>query len=125
MDTSRDPVEADLAWVIQKKRRERADFPGAERILKALTDGPAETRVGIRPLERAPAREGTVIEVGGESVGIVTSGGFGPSVDHPVAMGYVRRDLAEPGTKIDLMVRGKARPAEVVSLPFVPHNYKR
>ena len=111
--------------MIQKKRRERGDFPGAERILKALTDGPAETRVGIRPLERAPAREGTAIEIDGEAVGIVTSGGFGPSVDHPVAMGYVRRDLAEPGTKIDLMVRGKARPAEVVSLPFVPHNYKR
>ncbi|KCZ54984.1 aminomethyltransferase [Hyphomonas beringensis] len=125
MDPTRDPVEADLAWVIQKVRRERADFPGADRILKARAEGPAEKRVGIRPLERAPAREGTMIEVGGEPVGIVTSGGFGPSVDHPVAMGYVRSDLAEPGTKIDLMVRGKARPAEVVSLPFVPHNYKR
>ena len=125
MDPTRDPVEADLAWVIQKVRRERADFPGADRILKARAEGPAEKRVGIRPLERAPAREGTMIEVGGEPVGIVTSGGFGPSVDHPVAMGYVRSDLVEPGTKIDLMVRGKARPAEVVSLPFVPHNYKR
>ncbi|RAN38294.1 glycine cleavage system aminomethyltransferase GcvT [Hyphomonas pacifica] len=125
MDPTRDPVEADLAWVIQKVRRERADFPGAERILKARTEGTAEKRVGIRPLERAPAREGTMIQVDGQPVGIVTSGGFGPSVDHPVAMGYVRSDLAGPGTKIDLMVRGKARPAEVVSLPFVPHNYKR
>ena len=125
MDTTRDPVEADLAWVIQEKRREQANFPGAERILKALSDGPAEKRVGIKPLERAPAREGTVIEIGGEPVGVVTSGGFGPSVDGPVAMGYVRADLAEPGTKIDLMVRGKARAAEVCELPFVKPNYKR
>ena len=125
MDASRDPVEADLSWVIQKTRREAADFPGAERILKARADGPAEKRVGIRPLERAPAREGTEIQVNGENVGMVTSGGFGPSVDHPVAMGYVRADLATPGTAIDLMVRGKARPAEISSLPFVPHRYKR
>ncbi|MEM9573027.1 MAG: glycine cleavage system aminomethyltransferase GcvT [Pseudomonadota bacterium] len=125
MDTSRDPVEADLAWVIQKSRRERADFPGAARILKAFTDGPAEKRVGIQPLERAPAREGTEIHVNGEKVGIVTSGGFGPSVERPIAMGYVRTDLGAPGTKIDLMVRGKARPAEVCDLPFVQPNYKR
>lgn len=125
MDATRDPVEADLAWVIQKKRRERGDFPGAERILKALVDGPAEKRVGIKPLERAPAREGTGIEIDGKPVGVVTSGGFGPSVDAPIAMGYVRADLATPGTKIDLMVRGKARAAEVCDLPFVTPNYKR
>lgn len=125
MDASRDPVEADLAWVIQKSRRERADFPGAERILGALTNGPAEKRVGIQPLERAPAREGTEIHVAGEAVGVVTSGGFGPSVDRPIAMGYVRTDLAVPGTRIDLMVRGKARAAEVCELPFVQPNYKR
>jgi len=125
MDAGRDPVEADLGWVIQKSRRERADFPGAERILKAFSEGPAEKRVGIQPLERAPAREGTEIHVNGERVGIVTSGGFGPSVDRPIAMGYVRADLTEPGTKIDLMVRGKARAAEVCALPFVQPNYKR
>ena len=125
MDASRDPVEADLGWVIQKSRRERADFPGAERILKAFSEGPAEKRVGIQPLERAPAREGTEIHVNGERVGIVTSGGFGPSVDRPIAMGYVRADLTAPGTKIDLMVRGKARAAEVCALPFVQPNYKR
>ncbi|MEL7043211.1 MAG: glycine cleavage system aminomethyltransferase GcvT [Pseudomonadota bacterium] len=125
MDASRDPVEADLAWVIQKSRRERADFPGAERILKALEKGAAEKRVGIQPLERAPAREGTEIQVNGAPVGIVTSGGFGPSVDRPIAMGYVRSDLTAPGTKIDLMVRGKARPAEVCALPFIEPNYKR
>ncbi len=81
--------------------------------------------MGTQPLERAPAREGTEIELNGERVGVVTSGGFGPSVDRPIAMGYVRADLAVPGTKIDLMVRGKARPGEIVALPFVPHNYKR
>ena len=125
MDPSRDPIEADLGWVIQKSRRERADFPGADRILKAFSEGPAEKRVGIQPLERAPAREGTEIHVNGERVGTVTSGGFGPSVDRPIAMGYVRADLTEPGTKIDLMVRGKARAAEVCALPFVQPNYKR
>lgn len=125
MDTTRDPVEADLGWVIQKSRRERADFPGAERILKAFADGSAEKRVGIQPLERAPAREGTEIHIDGAAVGIVTSGGFGPSVDRPIAMGYVRADLAVSGAKIDLMVRGKARPAEVCDLPFVQPNYKR
>ena len=125
MDASRDPIEADLGWVIQKSRRERADFPGADRILKALVAGPAEKRVGIPPLERAPAREGTEIHVNGALVGIVTSGGFGPSVDRPIAMGYVRADLTAPGTKIDLMVRGKARAAEVCALPFVQPNYKR
>ena len=125
MDATRDPVEADLGWVIQKSRRERADFPGAERILKAFAEGPAETRVGIQPLERAPAREGTEIHMDGTKVGMVTSGGFGPSVDRPIAMGYVRTDLAVAGTRIDLMVRGKARPAEVCDLPFVKPNYKR
>ena len=125
MNASRDPIEADLGWVIQKSRRERADFPGAARILGAIASGPAEKRVGIQPLERAPAREGTEIHLDGAHVGMVTSGGFGPSVDRPIAMGYVRTDLAVPGTKIDLMVRGKARPAEVCDLPFVQPNYKR
>ena len=108
------PVEAGLAWVIQKRR-----------ILRELKDGPARKRVGIQPLERAPAREGTEVYVDGAPVGLVTSGGFGPSVDAPVAMGYVAAAQAAPGTKIDLMVRGKARPAEVAPLPFIPARYKR
>lgn len=119
------PVEADLGWVIQKRRREAGDFPGAARILRELKDGPARKRVGIRPLERAPAREGTEIFVGGEAVGVVTSGGFGPSIDAPVTMGYVNTAHSAPGTKIDLMVRGKARPAEIADLPFIPARYKR
>jgi aminomethyltransferase len=119
------PVEADLAWVIQKRRRETGGFPGAARILRELRDGPARKRVGIRPLERAPAREGTEIHVDGVASGVVTSGGFGPSLDAPVAMGYVDAAFALAGTKIDLMVRGKARPAEIASLPFIPARYKR
>jgi aminomethyltransferase len=119
------PIEADLGWVIQKRRREVGDFPGAARILRELKDGPARRRVGIRPLERAPAREGTEIQVDGSVLGVVTSGGFGPSIDAPVTMGYVASAHAAPGTKIDLMVRGKARPAEIASLPFVPARYKR
>lgn len=125
MDATRTPVEADLQWVIQKSRRERADFPGAARILDQLANGPAEKRVGIRPLERAPAREGTEIHVNGEKVGVITSGGFGPSVEGPVAMGYIRADLTEPGTPVQLLVRGKERAGEVAALPFVEPNYKR
>lgn len=119
------PVEADLAWVVQKRRREAGDFPGADRILRELKDGPFRKRVGIRPLERAPAREGTEIQINGETIGVVTSGGFGPSVNAPVSMGYVAAAHAAPGTKVDLIVRGKARPAEIAALPFIPQNYKR
>lgn len=119
------PVEADLGWVIQKRRREAGDFPGAERILRELEEGPGRKRVGIRPLERAPAREGTEIQLDGETIGLVTSGGFGPSLGAPVSMGYVASAHAAPGTKVDLIVRGKARAAEIAALPFVPHNYKR
>lgn len=125
MDASRTPVEADLQWVIQKVRREREDFPGAAKIMDQLRKGAGEVRTGIQPLGRAPAREGVDIEIGSERIGIVTSGGFGPSVDRPVAMGYVKQEHAAPGTKIDLIIRGKAHPAEIVALPFVKPNYKR
>jgi len=119
------PIEADLGWVIQKRRREAADFPGAARILREMKDGPGRRRVGIRPLERAPAREGTEIFVSGEAIGVVTSGGFGPTIDAPVAMGYVASAYAAPGTRVDLMVRGKARAATIASLPFITPHYKR
>ncbi|MEL7546331.1 MAG: glycine cleavage system aminomethyltransferase GcvT [Pseudomonadota bacterium] len=120
-----DPVTADLAWVIQKNRREKADFPGASIILKKLSSGPERKRVGIQPLERAPAREGTIITLGDTAIGEITSGGFGPSVERPVAMGYVDLDHAEPGTQVELLQRGKTRAAEITKLPFVPPNYKR
>ncbi|MFZ2871223.1 MAG: glycine cleavage system aminomethyltransferase GcvT [Zavarzinia sp.] len=127
IDTSTDPIEASLAWVVPKRRREEANFPGAARVLAALRDGVTRKRVGIKPLGRAPAREGTVVAMsgGGDPVGIVTSGGFGPTVEGPIAMGYVPPELAKPGTKIDLLVRGKPLPAEVCALPFTPHRYAK
>lgn len=125
MDEVRTPVEASLIWAVAKSRRERADFPGAAKILKQIADGPAQKRVGIKPHDKSPAREGAEIVHEGEIVGVVTSGGFGPSFGAPVAMGYVRADLAKPGTPLELMVRGKARAAEVASLPFAPHRFHR
>ena len=124
-DESRTPVDASLTWAIPKVRREQADFPGAARILRELSEGTVQKRVGIKPLGRAPARDGTHIHLDGVYVGEITSGGFGPSFGGPIAMGYVRADLATPGTALDLIVRGKAHPAEVFKLPFVPQNYYR
>jgi aminomethyltransferase len=126
IDTTTTPVEADLAWTVGKARREAADFPGAAVILDQLRDGPDRKRVGIRPEGRAPARAGTAIHAhGGGPVGVITSGGFGPTVDGPVAMGYVPAALAEPDTPLDLMVRGRALPARVVPLPFTPPRQYR
>lgn len=120
------PAEADLMWTIPKRRREAADFPGAEKILKLAEEGVTRKRVGIQPQAKAPAREGTdVVDADGNVIGTVTSGGFGPSVRTPVAMGYVDAAFAEIGTEIGLMVRGQSRPAAVVALPFVEPNQFR
>jgi aminomethyltransferase len=119
-------VEAGLVWSVQKRRRTEGGFPGFARFARELADGPARVRVGLRPDGRAPAREGTEIRAkSGETVGIVTSGGFGPTVDAPVAMGFVPPAFAGPGTELDLVVRGKALPARVAPLPFVPSRFKR
>ncbi len=126
IDATKTPVAASLAWMVSKPRRERGDFPGAARILGELKDGVPSKRVGIRPLGRAPAREGTEIQnVDGETVGVITSGGFGPTVNGPVAQGYVDTSYAKAGTPLKLIVRGKALEAEVATLPFVPAKYKR
>jgi aminomethyltransferase len=126
IDETTSPIEAGLNWVIPKRRREEANFPGAKRILRELADGPSRLRVGIRPAGRAPAREGTAIRSkSGDEIGHVTSGGFGPSADGPVAMGYVAPDHAATGTAVDLMIRGKAHDAEICDMPFVEHNYHR
>jgi len=126
IDTTTSPIEAALAWSIQKRRREEGGFPGAERVLAELRDGAPRLRVGLRPEGRVPAREGAEIKSSdGAAIGKVTSGGFGPSLDAPIAMGYVERAFAEPGTKLALVVRGKDIPASVVALPFVPHRYFR
>jgi aminomethyltransferase len=126
LDEMISPVEAGLAWSIQKRRREGGGFPGAERIQKELREGPARLRVGIKPEGRAPARDGTeILEPSGARIGIITSGGFGPTVNGPIAMGYVESSFAKPGTAVQLMVRGKPQPAHIVQLPFVPHRYLR
>ena len=126
LDTGKTPVEASLAWMISKPRRERGDFPGAKKILGQLKDGAAKKRVGIKPAGRAPAREGTEVQnADGKPIGVVTSGGFGPSVNGPVAQGYVETAFAKTGTPLKLIVRGKALDAEVAAMPFVPHKYKR
>jgi aminomethyltransferase len=124
IDETTSPVEAGLAWSIQKRRRADGGFPGYERIKRELEHGPARRRVGIRPDSRAPAREGSdILAPSGESIGTITSGGFGPTLNGPVAMGYVDAQHGVPGTPVSLMVRGKPLAASVVSLPFVPHRY--
>ena len=125
LDPQKTPVEASLTWLISKNRRAAADFPGAAKILDQIANGAPIRRVGIQPMDRAPAREGTEIYAGDKKIGEITSGGFGPTVEGPVAMGYVDREFAKTGTELTLMVRGKPRAAKVAKLPFVPHNYKR
>jgi aminomethyltransferase len=120
-----DPVEAGLAFAIQKRRREAADFPGAERILSALREGPARKRVGLALEGRMAAREGATVLSGGREVGVVTSGGFSPSLQHPIAMAYVEAAFAEPGTTLEIDARGRRLAARVVPMPFVPHRYHR
>lgn len=132
IDDGTTPVEAGLTWAIQKVRRVDGDraggFPGEEVILGQMTGSAPRRRVGLKPEGRAPMREGTVLydsEEGGVEIGRVTSGGFGPTVGGPVAMGYVPTAQAEPGTRLFGEVRGKRMPVEVVKLPFVPAGFKR
>jgi aminomethyltransferase len=124
IDELTSPIEAGLAWVIGKRRRERWDFPGAAPIRDQWENGPHRRRVGLRPEGRAPARAGTqIVAPDGTAAGTVTSGGFSPTLNAPIAMGYVRHDLAAPGTRLFLLLRGKPVPAQVCTLPFVPHRY--
>jgi aminomethyltransferase len=126
LDETIDPIEAGLNWSIQKRRRIEGGFAGAERIQAALASGPRRKRVGIRPEGRAPAREGAeIVNQAGAVIGVVSSGGFGPSVGSPIAMGYVASESAAPGTPIGLIVRGKTLGASVVALPFQPNAYYR
>ncbi|MCX7631446.1 MAG: glycine cleavage system aminomethyltransferase GcvT [Geminicoccaceae bacterium] len=125
IDRTTTPVEAGLAWTIGKRRREQGGFPGAARILRELREGAPRRLVGLRPEGRAPAREGAEILVDGTVVGRVTSGGFGPSVGGPIAMGYVAAAHAVPDTRVAVRIRGRDEPARTVSLPFVPHRYVR
>ncbi|MBV9750911.1 MAG: glycine cleavage system aminomethyltransferase GcvT [Hyphomicrobiales bacterium] len=126
IDTTTSPVEAALTWSVQKRRREEGGFPGAERVKRELADGASRKRVGLLPDGKAPAREGTEIQAkDGRKIGTVTSGGFGPSLGGPLAMGYVETPFAAVGTELTLLVRGKALPAKVAPMPFVPNRYFR
>jgi aminomethyltransferase len=118
------PVEANLVWAIGKRRKMDKDFPAAEKIMEQVFSGVARKRVGILPDGRAPAREGTeVVDAAGQVIGKITSGGFGPTLGGPLAMGYVESRFAADGTAVGLMVRGKVMPAHVAPMPFVPHRY--
>ena len=133
IDTTTTPVEAALTWAIQKVRRtggERAGgFPGAHKVLAQLEGGtgaPARKRVGLVALDRVPVRDGTLLQTpDGKDIGQVTSGLLGPTVDQPVAMGYVATAHATPGTRVHAIVRGKPVPMEVRPMPFVPARYYR
>jgi aminomethyltransferase len=120
-----DPVTAGLQFAISKRRRAEGGFPGAERVLKLLEDGAPTVRVGLALEGRMAAREGADVFAGDRNVGTVTSGGFAPSLGHPIAMAYVDAQHTTEGTALELEVRGKRLPARVVSMPFVPHRYHR
>jgi aminomethyltransferase len=132
IDTTTTPVEAALEWSVQKSRRiggaRVGGFPGADKILAQFEQGAARRRVGLRAEGRAPVREGAVLfaDAGSsEAIGTVTSGGFGPSLNAPVAMGYVPTALSALGTKLFAEVRGQRLPMQVAAMPFVKNTYKR
>jgi aminomethyltransferase len=132
IDTATSPVEAALEWSIQKSRRSggarAGGFPGAEKILGQFDKGAARRRVGLKPDGRAPVREGAALfadETSTDQIGVVTSGGFGPSLNAPVAMGYLPTRLAKIGTQVLAEVRGQRLPLKVAATPFVPNTYKR
>ncbi len=126
IDETTSPVEAGLQWSIQKRRRNEGGFPGAARIQRELQEGPSRRRVGLKPEGRALAREGAeILSVSGERIGTITSGGFGPTVNAPIAMGYVASSHAMPDMPLQLLVRGKPHAARTAALPFAPHRYVR
>lgn len=125
LDTGTDPVEADLGFAISKRRREEGGFPGAATILARLASGAPRKRVGLSIEGRLPAREGAEVFAAGARVGIVTSGGFAPTLGAPIAMAYVDSAHAAPGTPLEIEVRGKRLAATVTPMPFVPHHYVR
>ena len=126
IDQSTSPVEAGLGFSIPKRRRENGGFPGSNRIVSEAASGPARKLVGLLPDGRAPARAGVEVTAeDGSVLGSITSGGFSPTLEKPISLGYVAASHAEPGQKVNLMLRGKPVPATVSALPFVAQNYKR
>jgi aminomethyltransferase len=132
IDTTTTPVEGALEWSIQKSRRHggarAGGFPGADVILPQLEQGAPRRRVGLRPEGRAPVREGAPLSAdsaSSEQIGAVTSGGFGPSINAPVAMGYLPSSHAAPGALVFAELRGQRLPLRITPMPFVPNSYKR
>jgi aminomethyltransferase len=132
IDTTTTPVEGALEWSMQKSRRSGGDraggYLGAETVLGQLASGASRRRAGLKPEGRAPVREGAPLfadQTSSEQIGTVTSGGFGPSLNAPVAMGYVSTRLATNGTQLFAEVRGQRLPLRVAGTPFVPNTYKR
>lgn len=125
LDETISPIEADLGFAVSKRRREAADFPGAERILAEREGKLSRKRVALI-VEGAPAREGAeILDADGKAIGVVTSGGFAPTLGKAIALGFVPPEHAAIGTKLQVSVRGRLQPAEAVAAPFVPHNYFR
>lgn len=126
LDETTSPVEGAITFVLQKRRKEEANFPGAARILSELADGPSRVRVGLTLAGRAPAREGAEIRAAdGSVIGVLTSGGFAPTLGAPIAMGYVDPAHAAVGTAVKLVVRGRELEASIADMPFVPQRYHR
>ncbi len=119
------PVDADLLFAVNKRRRSEGGFIGAERVLRDLAQGTAQVRVGLALEGRQAAREGAEVYAGNQKVGVLTSGGFSPTLGHPIAMAYVDREQAGEGTALEIDVRGKRLPARITPMPFVPHRYHR
>jgi aminomethyltransferase len=126
IDATTSPVEAALSWAIPRRRREEGGFPGAARVLEELAGGAPRLRVGLEIDDRIPARHGApILGIDRTAIGTVTSGGFSPTLNRPIAMGYVDRAAAATGSQIRVVVRGKELPARIVAMPFVPHHYYR
>jgi aminomethyltransferase len=125
LDPAIDPVQGDLKFAISKSRREAGGFCGADRILKALAEGADKKRVGFTVEGRMPVREGAAIFAGSAQIGVMTSGGFAPTLGAPIAMGFVETAFSAIGTELEAEVRGKRVAVAVASMPFVQHNYHR
>lgn len=125
MDPARGPVEAGLAFGVNKRRRLEGGFPGSERVQRDFAEGTAQKRIGLKLNGRQAAREGAKVFQGEQEVGVVTSGGFSPSLQHPIAMAYVDAAFAADGTALSIELRGKRLDATVAAMPFVPNRYHR
>ena len=127
ISTDTTPIEADLLWSIQPRRRAEGGFLGADVIQRQLRDGPSRKRVGIRPEDgKTPIRDDTpLLTPDGETIGHITSGGFGPTIEGPVAMGYVAAAYQSPDAQVIARVRGRSLPCRVTNAVFFPPRYRR